>query len=248
MHVLVLGGTGEARDLATRLAAYGCVRVTYSLAGRTSTPVVPDCSVRTGGFGGADGLAEWLLAERVRVLVDATHPFAARISANAAAAARWAGIPLLTVRRPPWAPVAGDRWTPVPDLAAAAATLGPTPARVFLAIGRQEVAAFRAAPQHRYLIRAIEPPDAATLPPRAEVLLARGPFTEAGERDLLAGHRIEIVVTKNSGGADTVAKLAAARALGLPVIMVDRPPGPPAAPTVEAALAEIEAHRAALGE
>ena len=198
--------------------------------------------MRSGGFGGAAGLAAWLSAEGVDVLADATHPFASRISANAAAGAHTAGIPLVTLRRPAWTPRPGDRWTEVPDMAAAAAALGPAPRRVFLAVGRQEVAAFRAAPQHRYLVRSIEPVDPAALPDGAETLLARGPFAEADERALLAAHGIEALVAKNRGGASTSAKIAAARALGLPVVMVARPGGPEAAPTIEAALSEIAQH------
>lgn len=244
MHVLVLGGTGEARALAACLAARPGLRVTYSLAGRTRAPALPRCTVRTGGFGGASGLADWLAAEAVHLLVDATHPFAARISANAAAAASRAGIPLVTLRRPAWTRRPGDRWTEVPDLPAAAASLGDAPRRVLLAIGRQEVAAFRAAPQHRYLVRSIEPVDPAASPPGAETHLARGPFAEADERAFLAVRGIEVVVAKNSGGDATYGKIAAARALGLPVVMVARPDGPAAAASVEAALAEIERHLA----
>lgn len=245
MHVLILGGTGEARALAARLAARPGLRLTYSLAGRTSAPALPGCAIRTGGFGGAAGLARWLAAEGVGLLVDATHPFAARISLSAAAAAPAAGVPVVALRRPGWTPRPGDRWTEVPDMVAAAAVLGPAPRRVLLAIGRQEVAAFRSAPQHHYLVRSIEPVDPAALPPAAETLLARGPFGEEAERALLAARHIEVVVAKNSGGAATYGKIAAARALGLPVVLVAQPAGPEAAATVEDALAEIERHLAA---
>jgi precorrin-6A/cobalt-precorrin-6A reductase len=243
MHVLILGGTGEARALATALAARPGLRVTLSLAGRTAQPVLPACEVRIGGFGGAEALADWLRANRTAILVDATHPFARVISRNAARAAEAAGIPVLVLERPPWQLVPGDRWTRVPDMpaaVAAVAALGPAPARVFLAIGRQEVGAFRAAPGHDYLVRSIEPVAPGDLPPHAETILARGPFTEADERTLLATHRIEIVVAKNSGGPATYAKLAAARDLGLPVILVDRPGRPEALPTVEAVLQRLD--------
>lgn len=240
MRILVLGGTGDARALAACLAARPGLRVTLSLAGRTRAPVVPACDLRVGGFGGPDGLADHLRAAAVDLLVDATHPFARRISAHAAAAAAATGLPLVVLDRPPWQAVRGDAWTRVPDMPAAAAALGPAPRRVFLAIGRQEVAAFRAAPAHAYLVRSVEPPDPADLPPRAETLLARGPFAEADERRLLAAHAIEAVVAKNSGGAATYGKIAAARALGLPVVIVDRPARPEAAATVEAALARID--------
>lgn len=244
MHVLVLGGTGAARDLATRLAARPALRVTYSLAGRTRAPSLPGCGVRVGGFGGAAGLGEWLARQDVRLLVDATHPFASRISANAAEAARAAAVPLVALGRPVWTRRDGDRWIDVPDTAAAAAALGATPRRVFLAIGRQDVGAFRVAPQHRYLVRSIEPVDPADLPPGAETLLARGPFAEVGERALLESRRVEIVVARNSGGAATYAKIAAARALALPVVMIARPAGVAAAGSVDAALAQIERHLA----
>ena len=223
LRILLLGGTAEARVLAARLSAAGHA-VTLSLAGRTRAPLLPDCALRVGGFGGAEGLARAL--DDADLLVDATHPFAARISAHARAAAAATGTPLLALDRPPWQPVPGDRWTRVPDMAAAAAALGPARRRVFLAIGRQEVAAFRGAPQHAYLIRSVEPPDPADLPPDSQTLLARGPFAEPAERALLAASRIETLVAKNSGGAATYGKIAAARALGLPVVLVDRPPGP----------------------
>lgn len=245
MHVLILGGTGAARDLATHLAARPGLRVTYSLAGRTQAPRFPGCAVRIGGFGGATGLAAWLAAEGVRVLVDGTHPFARRISANAAAASRATAVPLVALGRPGWARQPGDRWIEVPDTAAAAAALGAAPRRVFLAIGRQEVGAFRAAPGHRYLVRSIEPVDPGDLPDGAETLLARGPFAPAEERSLLQRHGIEIVVAKNSGGLATYGKIEAARALGLPVVMIARPAGGGINRTLEDALAEIERHLAA---
>lgn len=244
-RVLILGGAGEGRALAARLAALPGLRVTLSLAGRTRAPRLPDCAVRIGGFGGAEGLARHLAQARVDLLADATHPFARRISAHAEAAATAAGLPLVVLDRPPWRAVPGDDWRRVADMAEAAAALGPRPLRVLLAIGRQEAAAFCAAPHHRYTLRCIEPPDPADLPEGTEVLLARGPFAEADERALLADRGIEAVVAKNSGGAATYGKIAAARALGLPVALVDRAPRPGAAATVEEALARIAAHLAA---
>lgn len=260
MHVLVLGGVAEARDLAGRLAARPGCAVTLSLAGRTRAPLLPPgCAVRIGGFGGAEGLARWIAAEGVAALVDATHPFARRISAHAEAAAAATGTPLVVLERAPWAEVPGDRWIRVPDMAAAAAALGgllgaplgdrpagllgdpgAQPARVLLAIGRQELAAFRAVPGPLYLVRSVEPPDPADLPPGAETLLARGPFDAAEERALLATRGIAAVVAKNSGGDATYGKIAAARALGLPVILVDRPARPGAAATVAEALARLD--------
>ncbi|GAB4197884.1 MAG: cobalt-precorrin-6A reductase [Thalassobaculales bacterium] len=237
MRVLVLGGTGEARRLAE--AASGSMEVVLSLAGRTADPRLPAVRVRIGGFGGAAGLQAWLAAEGIDAVVDATHPFAARISANAALACRQAGLPLARLERPAWLAGDGDDWRPVPDMAAAAAALGPRPRRVFLSIGRQEVAAFAAAPWHNYLIRAIEAP---VLPPAltgARVILARGPFTAAAEEALLRAENIEVIVSKNAGGPATAAKLAAARRLALPVVMVARPEKPAGMPlpaTVPAAL------------
>ena len=196
--------------------------MTLSLAGRTTAPRLPACEVRTGGFGGADGLAAWLAAHGVGLLIDATHPFARVISGNAASAAASAGIPLVALDRRPWQAVPGDRWTRVEDMREATRALGPTPRRVFLAVGRQEVGAFHAAPQHHYLVRSIEPVPAGDLPPRAEAILGRGPFTEPEERALLAARGIQVLVAKNSGGAATSGKIAAARGLGLPVVMIDR--------------------------
>lgn len=194
-----------------------------SLAGRTASPRLPPVAYRIGGFGGADGLADWLVRESMDCVVDATHPFAARMSANAAAATGRLGLPLLTVIRPAWSAVDGDRWQIVPDIAAAVVALGSTPRRVWLTIGGNELAAFRAAPWHRYLVRAVDRPPEHAIPPGADVLLARGPFDLAAERNLIAAHDVEVLVTKNSGGLATAAKLAAAREAGVPVVMVARP-------------------------
>lgn len=240
MQVLVLGGTGEARRLATQAAARPGLHVILSLAGRTRAPALPDCAVRIGGFGGAAGLARHLRDGGVDVLVDATHPFARRISANAAEAAAAAGIPLVVLDRPPWQPVPGDRWIAVPDMAGAAAALGAAPLCVFLAIGRQEAGAFRAAAQHRYILRSVEPVAPDDLPPGAETLLARGPFDAVAEQALFRSRGVEVVVAKNSGGAATYGKIAAARALGLPVVMMGRPSRPGAAATVSEALARVD--------
>jgi len=197
-----------------------------SLAGRTKAPMTPPIPFRIGGFGGVEGLVQYLKAEHVDLLVDATHPFAAQMSRHAAEAARIAGVPLLVICRPAWRPVEGDHWIPVPDMAAAVAALGAAPRRVFLTIGQKELAPFREAPQHAYVIRSVDAPNAAALPPGAEVITARGPFAEEDERRLLVEKRIEAIVTKNSGGSATEAKLAAARGLGIPVIMVERPARP----------------------
>lgn len=224
MRVLILGGTTEASACAHRLSGDGRFAVTLSLAGRTASPVaVPGVALRVGGFGVAAGLARWLAEAGTAAVIDATHPFAAEISANAAAATGELGIPLCTVLRPPWRAGPGDRWRTVPSMAAAADDLGDEGRRVFLGVGRQGVGAFRRAPQHTYVVRTIELPDAAALPPDTTLVQARGPFALADEIALLTSHRIEVVVTKNAGGDATYAKIEAARRLGLPVVMVERP-------------------------
>ena len=231
-RILILGGTTEARLLAERLADRADLAVTVSLAGSTTAPATQAAPLRTGGFGGARGLADYLTAERVQVLIDATHPYAANISLNAAEAAAVTRVPLLALRRPPWVPRPGDNWTEVADPPAAVQALGPSPRRVFLALGRNEIGCFAQAPQHDYLVRSVEPVDPPLAVPRAFYVTGRGPFTEADDRDLLSMHAIDIVVAKNSGGTATYGKIAAARALGVPVILLRRP-ALPEAPTVE---------------
>ena len=228
MNLLILGGTTEASSLGRSLAGDPRFRATISLAGRTLRPAPQPLTCRVGGFGGAVGLAGYLAEHRIDALIDATHPFAARMSRNAVAAAASTGTPLLAIRRPEWQPVAGDRWQIARDIPAAATALGRAPRRVLLTIGRNDLAPFAAAPWHTYVIRSVDPPPAGLAPPGAEVIAARGPFAEADERALLVDRRIEVLVTKNSGGDATAAKLAAARALALPVVMVARPAPPPA--------------------
>ena len=241
-RVLLLGGSTEASRLADALATRGD-DVTVSYAGRTRDRAATPGRVRVGGFGGVDGLAEHLGAARVEVVVDATHPFAARMPHHAAAACAATGTPRLRVCREPWAPVDGDDWREVGDLDAAAAALGAMGARrVFLTTGRQELAPFARVPGVWFLVRAIEPPDPCPLR-RASVVLARGPFEERGELALLRDHAIDTVVAKNSGGGAAEAKLHAARRLSLPVVMVRRPPGPagPRVATVDEALRWLDA-------
>lgn len=221
-RILILGGTTEARELARLLAARDDLEVTVSLAGRTIDPAPQPVPVRTGGFGGAEGLADYLATNRIDLLIDATHPFARQISVNAERAADHSDTPLLRLERTGWQPIEGDRWTPVATVKEAAAALGAEPRRVFLAIGRQEAFHFNAAPQHHYLVRSVDPVDPPLTAPSVEYLLARGPFAVEGEIALLKEHRIDVIVSKNSGGEATYAKIAAARALGLPVLMVDR--------------------------
>ncbi len=231
-RLLILGGTTEARLLAERLADIPGYAATLSLAGRTSTPLPQSLPVRIGGFGGAAGLAAFLRAERVDALVVATHPFAARIAANAATAARETGLPAVMLVRPPWQRGPGDDWREVPDLAGLPAALGSVPRRILVTIGRQEAAIFAAAPQHAYWFRSIEPITPGLDLPHATYLLERGPFTVEAEIALMRTNRIDLLVTKNSGGAATRAKLDAARSLGLPVLMVARP-APCGLPEVE---------------
>ncbi|PZP47696.1 MAG: cobalt-precorrin-6A reductase [Azospirillum brasilense] len=232
-RILILGGSTEASALAIVLAGDERFDVVLSLAGATRSPRPQPVPVRRGGFGGVSGLAEFLRVEAVDLLIDATHPFAARMSRHAVEAAELAGLPLLRIERPAWVAGEGDRWTPVPDMESAARALGggtwgETPRRVLLTVGQKELASFQAAPWHRYVIRSIDSPDPASLPPHATFLPGAGPFTVEAERRLLREHAIEVIVTKNSGGLATVAKLEAARELGLPVVMVSRPSLPPA--------------------
>ncbi|WP_217170093.1 cobalt-precorrin-6A reductase [Streptomyces sp. AC512_CC834] len=257
MHVLILGGTTEARRLAELLAAGPLpgLRVTNSLAGRVSAPrTPPPGEVRVGGFGGAEGLAAWLREHTVDLLVDATHPFAGTIGFHAARAAATAGVPLLALRRPGWTPVEGDVWHDAGSLAEAAALLPALGRRVFLTTGRMGLAAFAdfaasadpADPADLwFLVRSVEAPEGHR-PPRTEVLLDRGPFTLDGERELLRRHRIDVLVTKDSGGAATAPKLTAAREAGVPVIVVRRPPVPDEVPVAtgpeQAARWVLEAH------
>jgi precorrin-6A/cobalt-precorrin-6A reductase len=222
--VLILGGTTEATALAGRLAGHPRIAATVSLAGRTRQPVLPPLPTRIGGFGGVDGLAAYLGANAIAAVVDATHPFADGMSANAIAACRRLGLPLLVLTRAPWTPGPGDRWIAVPDMEAAAQALRDLGDRVFLTVGRQELAPFEAVPDKTYLIRAVDPPEPPPALPRVHVVLDRGPFTLDGELALMQAHGIEVVVSKNSGGEATRAKLTAARQRAIPVVMVDRPP------------------------
>ncbi|GGW96504.1 precorrin-6A reductase [Streptomyces lomondensis] len=240
-HVLILGGTAEARALAAALSARPGVRVTTSLAGRVARPGALDGEVRVGGFGGAEGLAGWLRREGVTALVDATHPFAESITANAARAAAATGVPAVVLRRPGWRPGPGDLWHPVPSLDAAAGLLPRLGRRVFLTTGRLGLASFAHLTELHFVARSVDPPEP-PMPPDTHVLLARGPFTVPGETALLREHRIDVLVTKDSGGAATAAKLTAARDLGLPVVVVQRPPlpdGVTAVPDVASALERL---------
>jgi precorrin-6A/cobalt-precorrin-6A reductase len=220
MRLLILGGTSQASELARRLAGREDIRATLSLAGRTSKPAEYPLPTRVGGFGGVAGLKAYLEAERIDAVIDATHPFAAQMSANAVAACERAPLAVLT--RPEWARGPGDDWREVRSIEEAARALGAASRRVLLTVGRLHVAAFAAAPQHHYVMRSIDAP--LDLPPGAEVVLARPPFSYEDEIELMRSRRIELLVSKNSGGDATRAKLDAARDLGVPVVMVRRPP------------------------
>jgi precorrin-6A/cobalt-precorrin-6A reductase len=240
--MLILGGTAEAAALARALAEEARLSVTTSLAGRTRAPAALPGAVRAGGFGGPEALADYLRAEAVDFVVDGTHPFAAQITRNAAEACAAAGVPRLLLARPAWIQQEGDRWTPVAHAEAAAAVLPELGRRAFLGIGRRALAAFAALDQTWFLVRLIERP-AAPLPlTDCKMILARGPFATEGETRLFRDHAVEVVVSKNSGGAATYGKIEAARGLGLPVVMITRPipPESETAESVAAARAWIE--------
>lgn len=228
MTVLLLGGTGEARALAGLLVAEG-VDVLSSLAGRVSRPALPVGRVRVGGFGGVDGLARFLVEHRVTATVDATHPFAATISANAAEACAQTGTPLLRLARPGWSnhPDA-FRWTWVDDVAEALDVPGGRPV---LTTGRQSLAEFLPWCDRAVLARVVDPPEEA-LPPAWRIVRSRGPYDLEGERSLLRDHRADLLVTKDSGGTHTVAKLDAARELDVSVVVVRRPAAQARVPAV----------------
>lgn len=232
--ILILGGTAEARALALALVDGDAIaapkddaaglRVVSSLAGRVSNPAMPVGEVRVGGFGGPAGMVDWYAENDVAAVVDATHPFAEQISANAVEAERLSHIPLLRLARPGWSERSDDSWVWCDSLEDAATWLADNAGRPFITTGRQGIAAFKDLPDHACLIRCVEPPDLTTLPRDARVRLDRGPFTLEGELELMREHEADVVVTKDSGGPLTEAKLAAARELGLPVLVVRRPP------------------------
>ncbi len=209
--------------MAGRLAGRAGLDITLSLAGRTATPAAQPVPVRVGGFGGAAGLAEYLVNERIDALIDATHPYANVISANAVEAARRSGVPLIALRRPQWIAVPGDRWIEARDVGEAVRAIGQTPRRVFVALGRNELKPFGDAPQHFYLIRSVDPVNPPLPLPHVGYVTGRGPFGEADDRALMAEHRIDVVIAKNSGGTATYGKIAAARMLGIDVVMLRRP-------------------------
>ena len=227
MRVLLLGGTAEARALAARL--HPDVEVISSLAGRVPEPALPVGEVRIGGFGGVDGMRRWMSEAAVNAVVDATHPYAATITAHAAAVCDELRLPHLVLARPGWDP--GDAIVVRSDVEAAKTVAAERYSRVFLTTGRSGTAAF-AGVDAWFLIRAVTAPDAGTLPRHYQLVLSRGPYHYDDELALLRDHHIDALVTKNSGGAMTRPKLDAADALGVAVVMVDRPPLPPDVATV----------------
>ncbi|WP_112663402.1 cobalt-precorrin-6A reductase [Microvirga flavescens] len=240
MRILILGGTTEAFALAGRLAGFTEFHPLLSFAGRTGNPRQVSIPTRIGGFGGIHGLERFLADDGVEAVIDATHPFAARISRNAALACVQAQIPLLALRRPPWIRQQGDHWIDVESMTSAAEALGTAPRRVFLTIGRQELHHFEAAKQHIYLVRTVEPIGEALASSNVIAIRDRGPFDEEAERSLMEREGIDILVSKNSGGSATYPKIAAAQALGLPVVMVARPDKPADVPTVTLPEAALE--------
>jgi precorrin-6A/cobalt-precorrin-6A reductase len=232
LRVLILGGTGEARELAAALVERGD-DVVSSLAGRVSAPALPVGTVRVGGFGGVDGLAEHLVAEGFDRVVDATHPFAAQITANAVAATARVGLPLVRLQRPGWAEHAlAAAFTWVDDVDAARRAAEGLGRRPFLTTGRQQLESFASWDDRYVLARVVDPPEW-HVPGTWEGLRARGPYPYAAERELLESRRIDVLLTKDSGGALTEAKLAAAHDLGIPVVVVRRPSVPQAVRVVE---------------
>jgi precorrin-6A/cobalt-precorrin-6A reductase len=221
-RILILGGTSEASALATHLVARTDLTVISSLAGRVSQPRLPTGIVRIGGFGGVAGLVSYLLDERIEVVIDATHPFASKISGNAESACNVLGVPLIALQRPPWEPNEHDCWRVVPDVQAAVSMVNHKHNRVFLSIGRQELGAFSNCEEAWFLIRTIDEPDD-KLPAHSKLILKRGPFHLNDELQMLRDESIGFMVSKNSGGTATYSKIEAARALHIPVVMIDRP-------------------------
>ena len=222
MRVLLLGGTTEATALAHAFAKAG-INAVFSYAGRTANPVEQPLPTRLGGYGGVKGLADYIIDAQITHIVDATHPFAVQISRNAVAASALTTTPLMAHERPEWRAQPGDTWLQVADTQAAVDALPAKPARIFLAIGKQTLPAYAAHPQHFYLLRLVDAPDAALPVPNAEVVLDRGPFTVESDMELMRAHAITHIVAKNSGGSGALAKLEAARRLHLPVVLIARP-------------------------
>jgi precorrin-6A/cobalt-precorrin-6A reductase len=227
--ILILGGTTEGYELAQQLSGLRGCRVISSLAGRTASPRIPMGEVRIGGFGGVDGLIRYLDQNAITHVIDATHPFASQMGWHASQACAQSHVPLIRLERPAWQPQAGDQWTMVEDWTQAATILAPQPSRVFLTIGSQDLSAFAVLTDHWFLIRSVDLPQPMPVFAQSHLLLARGPFDLESEIRLLTEHQIQVVVSKNSGGMATDAKITAARQLNIGVIMLNRPHRPQAA-------------------
>ena len=226
-RVLILGGTGDAAALAAKASQIPDLEIITSLAGRTQNPTAIAGSVRVGGFGGVAGLSDYLHDRQINYLIDATHPFASQMSHNAAIATRDVGIPHLMLVRPAWEKQSGDRWIEVESVEAAVFALEQTAKRVFLTIGRQQLAPFARLHNIWFLMRSIDPPSPDIALPNGITVLDRAPFTIAQEKQLMINHTIDTIVSKNSGGNATYAKIVAARELEIPIVMVQRSPTPP---------------------
>ena len=242
IRVLILGGTSEASALASRLAGRADIDAVLSFAGRTENPKPPPIPYRVGGCGGVAGLARYLRETAIDRVIDATHPFAAQMSAHAVAACAEVGVPLMAYARAPWRAGPGDLFHEVESLEAASEALGPASRRVFLAIGRLHLPVFARAPQHHYVVRLVDPPVEPVPLPNIDVLVARGPFRRDDDRALLEAYRIDVIVAKNAGGEAARAKIDAARDLGVPVILVTPPaiPDRPTATTIEGLIDWLE--------
>lgn len=224
-NLLILGGTTQASRLAESCAAHK-LNATLSYAGRVERVKPQPIPTRSGGFGGAEGLAQYIQSNNITHLIDATHPFAAQISGNAITAARSLALPYCAFTRPAWQPQSDDDWQIIPSLEAAIDWLERPAMRVMLAIGRQYLSAFEAQPHHHYLLRLVDPPITPPNFPNHQIVISRGPFTLASDLELLKQHHIEVIISKNSGGEGARAKLDAARQLGLQVVMIERPSYP----------------------
>ncbi|WP_439393196.1 cobalt-precorrin-6A reductase [Bradyrhizobium sp. PMVTL-01] len=245
-RALILGGTADASLLAAEIARAD-IDAVYSYGGRTRAPADQPLPTRIGGFGGVSGLADYIRSEGITHVIDATHPFAAEMSRNAVAACAETGTPLIALERTPWTRATGDNWIEVRDVGAAVAALPETPARVFLAIGRQHIAPFATRPQHVYTLRFVDPHET-SLPFAADVIVSRGPFTLDAEIEMMRTRGIAWIVARNSGGDGARAKIDAARVIGLPVVMISRP-NLPERPRVESVADVMQwlGHRTRLG-
>ncbi|GAB2749328.1 cobalt-precorrin-6A reductase [Salinifilum aidingensis] len=246
VRVLLLGGTGEAKQLAHLLDEHDSFHVVSSMAGRVRDPQLPAGEVRIGGFHGAEGLAGWLRDNAIDAVVDATHPFAAKMSASAAQATRETGVAAVVLRRPGWRQRRGDVWHRTPTLDGAAQLLRGLGRRVLLTTGRRSIGAFAGLDAHHFVLRCVDPPEP-PVPAHLEVVLDRGPYTVEQEHSLLRSHRVDVLVTKDSGGSMTSAKLTACRELGVPVVLVQRPPVPSGLASAETPEAALEWLRARFG-